>query len=234
MARPMNPKRMKALKIWLNSGRRKKPKEIAEELGTTAVQIRQWKYLDKWDDIPIHEGPKRGAPYRNKNAVGNKGGSAPLGNENALKHGLFKKWLPNDPEYQEIYEAARSGMSMLEILHEQIAMSFTNIIRSQNIMFVKDRDDMDKELKKLRTESVNTKDGVVQIPIEKEYEIQFAHDKQAKLLTSQAAAMRALSNKIKQYEDMIRTLPPEEVKEEQRLHVQKIKADIQAVESKVW
>lgn len=32
---------------------------------------------------------KRGAPYGNKNAVGNKGGGAPLGNINAEKHGFF-------------------------------------------------------------------------------------------------------------------------------------------------
>lgn len=31
--------------------------------------------------------PKRGAPYGNKNALGNKGG-APFGNLNAEKHGL--------------------------------------------------------------------------------------------------------------------------------------------------
>ena len=32
---------------------------------------------------------KRGAPYGNSNAVGNKGGGAPLGNLNAEKHGLY-------------------------------------------------------------------------------------------------------------------------------------------------
>ena len=32
---------------------------------------------------------KRGAPYGNKNGVGNKGGGAPLGNLNAERHGLY-------------------------------------------------------------------------------------------------------------------------------------------------
>lgn len=32
---------------------------------------------------------KRGAPYGNKNAIGNKGGGAPLGNMNAEKHGFY-------------------------------------------------------------------------------------------------------------------------------------------------
>ena len=31
---------------------------------------------------------KRGAPYGNKNAVGNNGGGAPIGNANAYKHGF--------------------------------------------------------------------------------------------------------------------------------------------------
>ncbi|SET99911.1 hypothetical protein SAMN04487821_1437 [Enterococcus malodoratus] len=32
---------------------------------------------------------KRGAPYGNKNAIGNKGGGAPIGNINAEKHGFY-------------------------------------------------------------------------------------------------------------------------------------------------
>lgn len=34
---------------------------------------------------------KRGAPYGNENALGNKGGGAPLGNVNAEKHGFYTK-----------------------------------------------------------------------------------------------------------------------------------------------
>lgn len=37
----------------------------------------------------IHVPKKRGAPYGNKNALGNKGGGAPLGNLNAEKTGLY-------------------------------------------------------------------------------------------------------------------------------------------------
>ncbi|WP_067725347.1 phage terminase small subunit [Oceanobacillus damuensis] len=228
MGRPISPNRLKALKMWLNSNREMKPKEIAEELGISSSQVRKWKSVDRWDDIP--DTPrKRGAPYRNKNAVGNKGGGAPEGNENAVKHGLFRKWLPDDDELIEIYDAARDGMSMLDILYEEILISFTNIIRAQKIMYVKDQNDMTKEVKKSKSYE-SDKDSSEEI----EYEIQFAWDKQAKALTSQAAAMRSLSNKIKQYEEMIRTLPPEEVKEEHRLRVEKMKADIKAVEAKAW
>jgi uncharacterized protein YjcR len=227
VSREPSPKRFQALKIWLQSGREKKPKEIAEELGISANQVRKWKCVDTWDDIP-DTGPRRGAPYRNKNAVGNKGG-APEGNENAVKHGMFRKWLPNDEELKEIYDAAREGMSRLDLLYEDILIGFTNIIRAQKIMYVKDQDDITKEIKKEKSFRGETSSSD-----ETEYEIQFAWDKQAKLLTAHAAASRALTNKIKQYEELIRTLPPEEVKEEHRLRVDKLKADIKAANTKAW
>lgn len=242
VSREPSPKRLQALKIWLKSGREKKLKDIAQELGVSDSQIRKWKCVDRWDEIPESVPNKKGAPFRNKNAVGNKGG-APEGNQNAVKHGMFKKWLPDDGELQQIYESVREGMSMLDIVHEEILVMFTNFIRAQKIMYVKDQDDMTKELKKEKfykekVEVIND-DGelteeFVETSGEREYEIQFAWDKQSKALTAQAAAMRALSTKIKQYEEMVRTLPPDEVKEQHRLRVSKLKADIKAVEAKAW
>lgn len=228
MARQISPNRLKALKIWLQSGRNKRPKEIADELGISASQVRKWKCIDKWDDIPDNF-PKRGAPYRNKNALGNKGGGAPEGNQNALKHGMFQKWLPDDDELQEIYEAARNGMSTLDIVYEEILIMFTNFIRAQKIMYVKDQDDTTQVVKKQKSYSDNKSSSE-----EIEYEIQHAWDKQAKALTSQAAAMAAISRKIKQYEELLRTLPPEEVKEEHRLRINKIKVDIDTAKQKTW
>lgn len=228
MARQISPNRLKALKMWLQSGRNKRPKEIADELGISASQVRKWKCIDKWDDIPDNF-PKRGAPYRNKNALGNKGGGAPEGNQNALKHGMFQKWLPDDDELQEIYEAARNGMSTLDIVYEEILIMFTNFIRAQKIMYVKDQDDTTQVVKKQKSYSDNKSSSE-----EIEYEIQHAWDKQAKALTSQAAAMAAISRKIKQYEELLRTLPPEEVKEEHRLRINKIKVDIDTAKQKTW
>lgn len=228
MSREPSPKRIQALRIWLKSGREKKLKEIAKEIDVSDTQVRKWKCIDKWDEIP-DTAPKRGAPYRNKNAVGNKGGGAPKNNENALKHGMFSKWLPSDEEYMEIYDAAREGMSTLDILYEEILIKFTNFIRAQKIMYVKDINDITKEVKKSKSYSDDNSSSE-----EIEYDIQYAWDKQAKALTAQAAASRAITSKIKQYEELLRTLPPEEVKEEHRLRMTKIKADIDAVKSKSW
>lgn len=245
MSRQKSPLRSEALKIWLRSCREKKPKDIAEELGVSPSLIRKWKSQDNWDEIPEDiPNPKRGAPFRNQNAVGNKGG-APLGNENAVKHGMFRKWLPDDDEMKEIYDALREGMSMLDLLYQDILIGYTNFIRAQKIMFVKDINDMTKELKKekfykekeeIRDEETGEIIGeqYVEVSGEREYDIQYAWDKQAKALTSQAAASRTLLAKIKQYEEMIRTLPADEVKEEHRLRITKLKADIKAAETKAW
>jgi uncharacterized protein YjcR len=241
LSRQISPNRLKALKIWLKSARTKMPKDIAEELGISSSLVRKWKSIDKWDDIPDTPS-KRGAPYRNKNAVGNKGGpGGPVGNDKAVKHGLFRKWLPNDEETLEIYDATRE-MPMLDLLYEEIRIAFTNIIRAQKIMFVKDQQDETKVLKKQKRQLENEKIGkgederieTYETFVEEEWEYQHAWDKQAKALTSQAAAMRALSNKIKQYEEMIRAMPPEDVKEEHKLRIEKLKADIKAASSKAW
>lgn len=135
----------------------------------------------------------------------------------------------DDEELQEIYEAAREGMSTLDIVYEEILVMFTNFIRAQKIMYVKDKEDMTKVIKKQKSYSDNKSSSE-----EIEYEIQHAWDKQAKALTSQAAAMAAISRKIKQYEELLRTLPPEEVKEEHRLRINKIKVDIDTAKQKAW
>ena len=48
MPRARSPKRDEAYKIWLDSGGKKKLKDIASDLGVSETQIRKWKNLDKW------------------------------------------------------------------------------------------------------------------------------------------------------------------------------------------
>jgi uncharacterized protein YjcR len=235
VSRPQSPERHLAKKIWLKSSRTKKPKQIADELGVSPSLVRKWKSIDKWEDTPL----RRGAPEGNKNAVGNKGGpGGPPGNDHALKHGFFRKYLPKDEETLEIYDSS-GEMDVLDLLYEEIRIAFTNFIRAQKIMFVKDQDDVTKVLKKEKAqkELEKDKDGNIVVHdtyVEREWEYQFAWDKQAKLLTSQAAAMRMLTSKIKQYEDMVRSMPLEQVKEVHLLRVEKLKADINAATTKAW
>ncbi|QMV44854.1 phage terminase small subunit-related protein [Cohnella cholangitidis] len=60
MPRDRSTNRSAALKLWLKSGREMKLTEIADVLGTIASLIRKWKFVDKWDEIPLKR--PRGAP----------------------------------------------------------------------------------------------------------------------------------------------------------------------------
>lgn len=83
-------------------------------------------------------------------------------------------------------------------------------------MFVSDKNDITKELKK--TTVGDKMDS-------QEYEIQFAWDKQANFLNAQSRAMTTLSNMIKRYDDMLHA-NWEMTTEEQRLRVDKLRVQI--------
>lgn len=50
MPRARSPERDLAYQLWLDSGKQKKLKEIAAELGVSEGQIRKWKSQDRWED----------------------------------------------------------------------------------------------------------------------------------------------------------------------------------------
>ena len=50
MPRQRSPKRDLAYQLWLESKKKKKLKEIAQEIGVSEGQVRRWKNLDKWND----------------------------------------------------------------------------------------------------------------------------------------------------------------------------------------
>lgn len=91
---------------------------------------------------------KKGGQPGNKNAIGNKGGAAPAGNQNAVTHGFFSKFLPE--ETLEIMEEIQER-SPADMIWDQIQIQYAAIIRAQKIMFVSDKEEMIKELKKKRS-----------------------------------------------------------------------------------
>ncbi|WP_242227814.1 phage terminase small subunit [Bacillus cereus group sp. BfR-BA-01392] len=154
-----------------------------------------------------------GAKKGNKNAVGNSGGAAPLRNGNAATHGLYRKYLP-----QEIYDLKEElkeavNNDSLTIIWDSIMLQYTQIIHAQRIMFVRDNEDMTKELRKNKL----TESG-----FEEEWEIQFAWDKQASFLNAQSKAMSTLVNLIEKYDRLANT-------EEQKLRIEKLKKEIAAI-----
>ncbi|OME23408.1 phage terminase small subunit [Paenibacillus odorifer] len=234
MARERSPDRKKALTLWFESGRTMKPGEIAEKLGVSAGMVRKWKSIDRWDELPE---PRPGAPRGNRNAVGNKGGpGGPVGNDKAVTHGLFRKFLPDDEETREIYDMT-AELTGLDILWEGIRIQLTNIIRSLKVQHVTGKDEMIKELKKRKFEvhNVGTKKEpkMEQVVIEEEYEFQFAWDRSATGLKSWAVAWTSLTRTIKEYEAALRQASPDEVKEEQRARFEQLKAATAVLKAKV-
>lgn len=87
MARPRNPERDKAKKMYLQSGGQISTKELAALAGVKENRIRKWKSLDKWEEALENMPKKRGGQPGNKNAAGPT--PAKQGNKNAVTHGAF-------------------------------------------------------------------------------------------------------------------------------------------------
>ena len=189
MPRARSPKRDEAYKMWLDSGGKKKLKDIASDLGVSETQIRKWKNLDKWNSNVTNQSKgnvtkrKRGGQPGNHNATG------PPGNKNAEKFGFFSKYLPEET----VSIIQEMPTDPLDILWDQIQISYAAIIRAQQIMYVKDKNDK-------TIEKVEEKDGNV---IGEKWEVQQAWDKQANFLQAQARAMSDLRGSIRQYDDLL-------------------------------
>ena len=190
-----------------------KQKEICDKYNISINTLKSWIKRYKWAEEKINKGaPKNtgGAPLKNKNAVGH---GAPKGNKNAEKFGFFSKYLPE--ETLELMENIVEK-NQLDILWEQITIQYAAIIRAQKIMYVRDKDDMARELKKIKSSEHGE---------EMEYELQFAWDRNATFLNAQSRAMGELRSLIKQYDTMINA-NWSLVTEEQKIRIEKLKLDI--------
>lgn len=198
MGKSRSPNRDKAFKIYRDSDGTILIKDIATTLNEKVSNIYAWKRNDNWD-----KKLKRGAPKGNKNAIGNKGG-APKGNLNALKHGEYcdsskfldkgflQKYIPAATK-NIIKGAVDENISAVDILWCNIMFLYASIVRSQKIMYVKNHDDLTKELKKQSWGKTGSE----------EYELQFAWDKQERFIKAQASAMNTLNKMINDYEVLI-------------------------------
>lgn len=176
-------------------------KEISEQYKIPAKTIRQWASKYKWER---EKGSKKSTETKQLRI--NKGG-APEKNTNAIKHGLFSKYLP--AETLDLVGTIEM-MSPLDILWENICLKYAAIIRSQQIMYVKDTNDVTKRI------TVDGSETTV-------CQYKEAYEKQASFLMAQSRAMGTLMNLIKQYEEMCNG---KLATEEQRLRIEKLKKEI--------
>lgn len=213
MGRARDPNRDKAFEIYSENNGNIELVEIAERLGVSAGTVRGWKSKDKWDpkikgtfqkkNTERSKNP-RGAPKGSKNALGH---GAPKGNTNALKHGLFAKYLP-----QEVYEIALelSDKQPIDILWENITLTYANLLHAQRILFVQDVED---------SNTFVTSEGKAGVG----YEHHTAWDKQGKALAAIARAQSELKGMIKTYDELTRSPL---ITEEQRLRIDNLKAQL--------
>lgn len=173
---------------------------IFNKCGVAINTVKYWVYKHKWK----RKNHTKKQLKQNKKKIETRG--APNKNVNAVKHGLFAKYLP--AETLELVGVIET-MSPLDILWENICLKYAAIIRSQKIMYVKDTDDFTERV-------VAEGKGMA-------YQYNEAYDKQATFLMAQSRAMGTLMNLIKQYEEMCNS---ELATEEQKLRIEKLKKEI--------
>ncbi|WP_304341644.1 phage terminase small subunit [Metaclostridioides mangenotii] len=220
MARQRSPNRDKAFEIYKDNNGDITLREIANKLDTPEKTISAWKVKDKWNyringvlQNEYSDKDTRGGKHKNKNAE---------------KFGFFSKYLPE--ETLEITKEIETK-DRLDILWEQITIQYAAIIRAQKIMFVENKDEIIKVLKKEESSEYGNK---------KEWEYQFAWDRQANFLNAQSRAMSELRSAIKQYDEMINKnwkMATEEQKariDKLKLEVENIKGDNKDNSNKDW
>lgn len=209
MARKRNPKTDEAEKLFRKG---LKLKDIASSLEVPEGTVRRWKNTYKWDNERSEKKANvrnRGGQKGNRNAAG-----GPPGNNKAEKYGFFRKYLPE--ETVSIIE--EMPKDPLDVLWDQIQIAYAAIIRAQQIMYVKDREDK-------TIERVEERDGNV---YGEKWEVQQAWDKQSNFLSAQARAQKTLESMINRYDDMLHK-NWELATEEQRARIERIKADTERI-----
>lgn len=237
-----------------------KYKDIADKHEVSINTVKSWKTRYKWNRKGVHtkeekvctqkEKPKKkGAPYKNANATGNRGNTkpkwgnknavghgAPEKNDNAVKHGLFRKIIPQDDEAaMELLEEIESE-DPVSMLFTMIRLKYFNILNSQRIMHVRNERDKTKELTGikyyLRFDKTEDGDEIIdEIPVEKQWTIQQAWEKQANLLNSLSRAMSTLTSMIARFDQLAHADDKRRLELEQmKLNIEKTTAEIKRID----
>lgn len=175
MARPRSPNRDKAFQLWLESGKKRKLKDIAAEIQVSEEQIRKWKNQDKWDKVTLPNRKSnvtkrnKGGQPGNRNAAGH-GGTGPPGTKNAVTTGEFEALLFDclDEDEKRLAEAVPEDKRQLLLqeiqlitVRERRMLKRIEAIRNSDgdqgdsfpedgMTLVKRQTDFDKDLKEYR------------------------------------------------------------------------------------
>ena len=196
--------------------------------------LRSRKNREKWGRTVATDDAtdKPGGQRNNNNAKGNPGNlnaSPPPNNKNAVSHGLFANWMP-----EETLEIIRelSQKSPADMIWENILIQYTAIIRAQKIMYVMDANDDISNITSIKLDPTIQDDEGNPVRIEEKREWHMAYQKQESFMNAQSRAISTLSSLIKQYvvmadEDDSRRLELERM----RAEVDKAKAQAEIIKS---
>lgn len=103
MPRARSPERDLAYQLWLDSGKKKKLKDIAEELGVSEDLVSKWKRQDKWLDNPTNKKPTNPTIKRAKKTAERIEKNQELTDKQKLFCIYFSKTFNATSAYQKAY-----------------------------------------------------------------------------------------------------------------------------------
>lgn len=174
-------------------------KALADKYGISPSTIRSRKNREDWQRSGATQRnatDRKGGQRGNANAKGNKGGGAPKDNKNAVSHGLFANYLPE--EMLEIMTELNE-MTPADMIWQNILIQYTAIVRSQKIMFVRNESDDINNITSVKMNPSYTDEKGNPVKIEESREWHLAYERHEKFLSAQSRAVTTLSNLIKQF-----------------------------------
>lgn len=229
MARMRDPNRDKAHEIWIQHNGQITNREIAKILDVDEKKIAVWKQRDGWNVVQQKTNNVVQQKKKQGGQPGNRGNPNPKTkfakrNKAAEKHGFLSKYLPK--ESMDIIEGIKNK-SPADMIWDHIMIQYAAIIRAQKIMFVEDKDELIKELKR-RKESYSPNGGSSE---EEEWEFQFAWDRHATFMNAQSRAITELRTALRQFDEMAHIDDERRLKlEGMQLGVEKTKAEIEKLQ----
>ncbi|MGR6899560.1 phage terminase small subunit [Rummeliibacillus sp. BSL5] len=232
MPRVRDPNRDKSFEIFKEHSGDITNRKIAEMLGCPEKSIGGWKSKDKWNkklngvlQTDERSTPNSKAPLKASKAKGeeekksyrsNPKNQFTKRNEASVKHGFYRKWLPQD--MLEIIEDTKT-MTLADRLWFQIETKFASLIQLHKIMFVENRFDT------LREEDM-TADG--QTGSSTRYKVVYAFEQYAEYIKTEARLTAEWRNVVKQFLELSDEYDERRMKLEQmQLNIEKTKTDIE-------
>lgn len=211
MARAPDERYEQARSMYLDGA---KLVEIAGQLNLPEGTVRRWKSTHKWESERSDKNSER-SDRKKGGQPGNKNATGPPENRNAEKHGLFSKYLP-----EETFSIIQNmPTAPLDILWDNIQISYAAIVRAQQIMYVRDREDV-------TTTKIGESSG--ETSCSEKWEVQQAWDKQGRFMQAQARAQSELRSLIKQYDELLHK-NWELATEEQKARIAQIRAQTEKI-----